>query len=200
MKDIISNFLDAELHTKINTIVATICIIIALILGVRLAISVSGYNEKTHSYDSQISDLERDYANLSEYEGTVEQVKIKLYSASETGNKVCDLQNSYGNTKDFASVATQLDAYLSSDSSNYRTPWFYDENHAGKWTFHTNYQIGNTVIPCLWTYDVAGVMYEYVVGNYNADTNMFSNLEKHMTTQGTEYMNKVNVAPSRVSK
>lgn len=168
--------------------------------------SYSNNKDRIHVLTSQINGL------VAEDDQSVEDIQETLYSASNVGTEVAQLQNKYmtlDSSEDAKLNAIEIESYLDEKDASKRVPWYrgsfkLDENGnqifiKPEWTFETTYHFSGKTTPALWICrDVnSSNILAYCIGTYNADTSKFENVEFVMTSIGSEYVAVTNTpAPS----
>lgn len=163
--------------------------------------SYSNNKDQIHALTSQINGL------VSEDDLSTEDIQETLYSASNVGTKVAQLQNKYmslDSSDDNKLNAIEIESYLSEKDTSKRVPWYrgsfkLDENGnqifiKPEWTFETTYHFSGKTTPALWICrDVnSSNILAYCIGTYNANTSKFENVEFAMTSIGSDYVGVTN--------
>lgn len=159
--------------------------------------SYSNNKDQIHALTSQINGL------VSEDDLSAEDIQETLYSASNVGTKVAQLQNKYmslDSSDDNKLNAIEIESYLSEKDTSKRVPWYrgsFKLDEKGnqifikpEWTFETTYHFSGKTTPALWICrDVnSSNILAYCIGTYNANTSKFENVEFAMTSIGSDYV------------
>lgn len=180
-----------------------------LICGAILAVTfasampvIFGENAFESSYaanEKKISTLTEQVSQLEKTDGTDAATMNKdMYSASEAGRAVADLQSKYQtiNAETTPDLITQnsdsLSQYFTDDAQNARTPWFTVSKGDGKavWEFETTYSFKDKKVPVIWLCHLNGTdnVLAYATATYDAKTNKFSDVQTHTTGVGSAYV------------
>lgn len=201
------NQADENKKDKFLLLGALVIALIGLAVFVGRSFSVSKFEEgyssnkdRIHALTSQINGL------VSEDDLSTEDIQETLYSASNVGTKVAELQNKYmsldssNGSEDTKLNAIEIESYLGEKDTSKRVPWYrgsfkLDENGnqifiKPEWTFETTYHFSGKTTPALWICrDVnSSNILAYCIGTYNANTSKFENVEFAMTSIGSDYV------------
>lgn len=180
------------------------CVVGAAVFAV-LAYDGKGKTEnRLAELDAEMVQLEMDRDNVDVQIQTAEDAKVVLNSAATAGGRVAQLQNTYNRSmgnldagsidedayfEKIEAVASDLDAFFEEDS-NARTPWYYGtyKESYPEWTFLTNYDFDGNIIPVIWVcHGSGGGLLAYTTAIYDADTEIFTSVETHVTYVGARY-------------
>ena len=158
------------------------------------------------SFDSQYADNQKSIAQLQEQIKDLENqtsadassINKGLYSASEAGRAVAELQTKYQSIDatvtpdDITANAKALSKYFNDESQNGRQPWFTVSKGDAKavWEFESIYSFQNETIPVIWLCHIDGSneLVAYATANYNAESNTFSDVTYKTTRLGANYV------------
>lgn len=160
----------------------------------------------TSSFDSQYADNQKSITQLQEQIKDLENqtsadassINKGLYSASEAGRAVAELQTKYQSIDatvtpdDITANAKALSKYFNDKSQNGRQPWFTVSKGDAKavWEFESTYSFQNETIPVIWLCHIDGSneLVAYATANYNAESNTFSDVTYKTTRLGANYV------------
>lgn len=158
------------------------------------------------SFDSQYADNQKSITQLQEQIKDLENqtsadassINKGLYSASEAGRAVAELQTKYQSIDatvtpdDITANAKALSKYFNDESQNGRQPWFTVSKGDAKavWEFESTYSFQNETIPVIWLCHIDGSdeLVAYATANYNAESNTFSDVAYKTTRLGANYV------------
>lgn len=158
------------------------------------------------SFDSQYADNQKSITQLQEQIKDLENqtsadassINKGLYSASEAGRAVAELQTKYQSIDatvtpdDITANAQALSEYFDDDSQSGRQPWFTVSKGDAKavWEFESTYSFQNETIPVIWLCHIDGSdeLVAYATANYNAESNTFSDVVYETTSLGANYV------------
>lgn len=158
------------------------------------------------SFDSQYADNQKSITQLQEQIKDLENqtsadassINKGLYSASEAGRAVAELQTKYQlidatvTPDDITANANALSKYFDDESQNGRQPWFTVSKGDAKavWEFESTYSFQNETIPVIWLCHIDGSdeLVAYATANYNAESNTFSDVAYETTRLGANYV------------
>lgn len=158
------------------------------------------------SFDSQYADNQKSITQLQEQIKDLENqtsadassINKSLYSASEAGRAVAELQTKYQSIDatvtpdDITANAKALSKYFDDKSQNGRQPWFTVSKGDAKavWEFESTYSFQNETIPVIWLCHIDGSneLVAYATANYNAESNTFSDVTYKTTRLGANYV------------
>lgn len=158
------------------------------------------------SFDSQYADNQKSITQLQEQIKDLENqtsadassINKGLYSASEAGRAVAELQTKYQSIDatvtpdDITANAKALSKYFNDKSQNGRQPWFTVSKGDAKavWEFESTYSFQNETIPVIWLCHIDGSneLVAYATANYNAESNTFSDVTYKTTRLGANYV------------
>lgn len=158
------------------------------------------------SFDSQYADNQKSITQLQEQIKELENqtsadassINKGLYSASEAGRAVAELQTKYQSIDatvtpdDITANAKALSKYFNDESQNGRQPWFTVSKGDAKavWEFESIYSFRNETIPVIWLCHIDGSneLVAYATANYNAESNTFSDVIYKTTRLGANYV------------
>lgn len=176
-------------------------IVVAAILMVVNGFKANKINAENEKLEADIVDLQAQLEGVSKKasETDAKQVKENVYSAQETGNRICEIQNELSNVSfemapngEFVDEAkmnellAELRKYIpnSSDTSaKAREIWCYGH----KWYFNSNYAMSLDTYPVVFTcYQESDVKKEkllaYAIAYYNVDSDTFSPVKLYNTS------------------
>lgn len=154
------------------------------------------------SFDSQYADNQKSITQLQEQIKDLENqtsadassIDKGLYSASEAGRAVAELQTKYQSIDatvtpdDITANAKALSKYFNDKSQNGRQPWFTVSKGDAKavWEFESTYSFQNETIPVIWLCHIDGSneLVAYATANYDAESNTFSDVTYKTTRLG----------------
>lgn len=158
------------------------------------------------SFDSQYADNQKSITQLQEQIKELENqtsadassINKGLYSASEAGRAVAELQTKYQSIDatvtpdDITANAKALSKYFDDKSQSGRQPWFTVSKGDAKavWEFESTYSFQNETIPVIWLCHIDGSneLVAYATANYNAESNTFSDVTYKTTRLGANYV------------
>lgn len=158
------------------------------------------------SFDSQYAANQKSITQLQEQIKGLENqtsadassINKGLYSASEAGRAVAELQTKYQSIDatvtpdDITANAQALSKYFNDESQNGRQPWFTVSKGDAKavWEFESTYSFQNDKIPVIWLCHIDGSdeLVAYATANYNAESNTFSDVTYKTTRLGANYV------------
>lgn len=158
------------------------------------------------SFDSQYADNQKSITQLQEQIKDLENqtsadassINKGLYSASEAGRAVAELQTKYQSIDatvtpdDITANAKALSKYFNDKSQNGRQPWFTVSKGDAKavWEFESTYSFQNETIPVIWLCHIDGSneLVAYATANYDAESNTFSDVTYKTTRLGANYV------------
>jgi hypothetical protein len=158
------------------------------------------------SFDSQYADNQKSITQLQEQIKDLENqtsadassINKGLYSASEAGRAVAELQTKYQSIDatvtpdDITANAKALSKYFNDKSQNGRQPWFTVSKGDVKavWEFESTYSFQNETIPVIWLCHIDGSdeLVAYATANYDAESNTFSDVTYKTTRLGANYV------------
>lgn len=158
------------------------------------------------SFDAQYADNQKSITQLQEQIKDLENqtsadassINKGLYSASEAGRAVAELQTKYQSIDatvtpdDITANAKALSKYFNDKSQNGRQPWFTVSKGDAKavWEFESTYSFQNETIPVIWLCHIDGSneLVAYATANYNAESNTFSDVTYKTTRLGANYV------------
>lgn len=158
------------------------------------------------SFDAQYADNQKSITQLQEQIKELENqtsadassINKGLYSASEAGRAVAELQTKYQSIDatvtpdDITANAKALSKYFDDESQNGRQPWFTVSKGDAKavWEFESTYSFQNDTIPVIWLCHIDGSneLVAYATANYNAESNTFSDVTYKTTRLGANYV------------
>lgn len=127
-----------------------------------------------------------------------EEVQQKMYTAADYGKQIAEAQTKCmhlktGDDVDIMALKDEkikimepVTSYVDANSDGRDTWFLYNIPDKYEWTFNSTYQYADSKIPVLWTlYDPDdGVLCAYVTGTFDAELEMFTGLEVHITRLG----------------
>lgn len=158
------------------------------------------------SFDAQYADNQKSITQLQEQIKDLENqtsadassINKGLYSASEAGRAVAELQTKYQSIDatvtpdDITANAKALSKYFNDESQNGRQPWFTVSKGDAKavWEFESTYSFQNKTIPVIWLCHIDGSneLVAYATANYDAESNTFSDVTYKTTRLGANYV------------
>lgn len=158
------------------------------------------------SFDSQYAANQKSITQLQEQIKGLENqtsadassINKGLYSASEAGRAVAELQTKYQSIDatvtpdDITANAQALSKYFDDKSQSGRQPWFTVSKGDAKavWEFESTYSFKNDKIPVIWLCHIDGSdeLVAYATANYNAESNTFSDVVYKTTRLGANYV------------
>lgn len=158
------------------------------------------------SFDAQYADNQKSITQLQEQIKDLENqtsadassINKGLYSASEAGRAVAELQTKYQSIDatvtpdDITANAQALSKYFNDKSQNGRQPWFTVSKGDAKavWEFESTYSFQNEMIPVIWLCHIDGSneLVAYATANYDAKSNTFSDVTYKTTRLGANYV------------
>lgn len=158
------------------------------------------------SFDSQYAANQKSITQLQEQIKDLENqtsadassINKGLYSASEAGRAVAELQTKYQSIDatvtpdDITANAQALSKYFDDESQNGRQPWFTVSKGDAKavWEFESTYSFQNDKIPVIWLCHIDGSdeLVAYATANYDAKSNTFSDAVYKTTRLGANYV------------
>lgn len=158
------------------------------------------------SFDAQYADNQKSITQLQEQIKGLENqtsadassINKGLYSASEAGRAVAELQTKYQSIDatvtpdDITANAQALSKYFDDKSQSGRQPWFTVSKGDAKavWEFESTYSFQNETIPVIWLCHIDGSneLVAYATANYNAESNTFSDVIYKTTRLGANYV------------
>lgn len=158
------------------------------------------------SFDSQYADNQKSITQLQEQIKELENqtsadassINKGLYSASEAGRAVAELQTKYQSIDatvtpdDITANAQALSTYFDDKSQSGRQPWFTVSKGDAKavWEFESTYSFQNETIPVIWLCHIDGSneLVAYATANYNVESNTFSDVTYKTTRLGANYV------------
>lgn len=158
------------------------------------------------SFDAQYADNQKSITQLQEQIKDLENqtsadassINKGLYSASEAGRAVAELQTKYQSIDatvtpdDITANAKALSKYFNDKSQNGRQPWFTVSKGDAKavWEFESTYSFQNETIPVIWLCHIDGSneLVAYATANYDAESNTFSDVTYKTTRLGANYV------------
>lgn len=158
------------------------------------------------SFDSQYAANQKSITQLQEQIKGLENqtsadassINKGLYSASEAGRAVAELQTKYQSIDatvtpdDITANAQALSKYFDDKSQSGRQPWFTVSKGDAKavWEFESTYSFQNETIPVIWLCHIDGSneLVAYATANYNAESNTFSDVTYKTTRLGANYV------------
>lgn len=177
-------FLESEKQYRVWLgVLVVFCVLFLCVFGFMCMSDVNHYTKETKTLNEQVQSLSQELAkerNEMQFDDAqkVETIEKATYSAAKSGADVANLQNEYRDADDVSIIAENLDFYL--DDRSFRVPWF----DGGVWKFETTFETNESVFSVLWTCWDDDELCAYVTGNYNAQENVFTDMEKHMTVYG----------------
>lgn len=158
------------------------------------------------SFDSQYAANQKSITQLQEQIKGLENqtsadassINKGLYSASEAGRAVAELQTKYQSIDatvtpdDITANAQALSKYFNDESQSGRQPWFTVSKGDAKavWEFESTYSFQNDKIPVIWLCHIDGSdeLVAYATANYDAKSNTFSDVVYKTTRLGANYV------------
>ena len=158
------------------------------------------------SFDAQYADNQKSITQLQEQIKDLENqtsadassINKGLYSASEAGRAVAELQTKYQSIDatvtpdDITANAQALSKYFDDKSQSGRQPWFTVSKGDAKavWEFESTYSFQNETIPVIWLCHIDGSneLVAYATANYDAESNTFSDVIYKTTRLGANYV------------
>lgn len=158
------------------------------------------------SFDSQYAANQKSITQLQEQIKGLENqtsadassINKGLYSASEAGRAVAELQTKYQSIDatvtpdDITANAQALSKYFNDESQSGRQPWFTVSKGDAKavWEFESTYSFQNDKIPVIWLCHIDGSdeLVAYATANYDAKSNTFSDVVYKTTRFGANYV------------
>lgn len=158
------------------------------------------------SFDSQYAANQKSITQLQEQIKGLENqtsadassINKGLYSASEAGRAVAELQTKYQSIDatvtpdDITANAQALSKYFDDKSQSGRQPWFTVSKGDAKavWEFESTYSFKNDKIPVIWLCHIDGSdeLVAYATANYDAKSNTFSDVVYKTTRLGANYV------------
>lgn len=158
------------------------------------------------SFDSQYAANQKSITQLQEQIKGLENqtsadassINKGLYSASEAGRAVAELQTKYQSIDatvtpdDITANAQALSKYFNDESQSGRQPWFTVSKGDAKavWEFESTYSFQNDKIPVIWLCHIDGSdeLVAYATANYDAKFNTFSDVVYKTTRLGANYV------------
>lgn len=158
------------------------------------------------SFDSQYAANQKSITQLQEQIKGLENqtsadassINKGLYSASEAGRAVAELQTKYQSIDatvtpdDITANAQALSKYFNDESQSGRQPWFTVSKGDAKavWEFESTYSFKNDKIPVIWLCHIDGSdeLVAYATANYDAKSNTFSDVVYKTTRLGANYV------------
>lgn len=174
---------------------------------------VASYEKEVEQKTEQIGKLQASYKqydkDLSELSDTA---RVKLYTCSDKGSAVANLQNSYqdiyGGSSDERWLTTKncIAVYFSDDEPDASMVWYYSDNISSDaierrvkytWNFHTLYAFSAKTVDVVWTcvatdYNAvdtvhSGDLLAYVTAVYDVDSGVFHDVTVTHTSKGARY-------------
>lgn len=158
------------------------------------------------SFDSQYAANQKSITQLQEQIKGLENqtsadassINKGLYSASEAGRAVAELQTKYQSIDatvtpdDITANAQALSKYFDDKSQSGRQPWFTVSKGDAKavWEFESTYSFQNETIPVIWLCHIDGSdeLVAYATANYDAKSDKFSDVVYKTTRLGANYV------------
>ena len=196
---------------KLNMIIGLSGISLFFILGGIVYIGKSDYDASVNNLKTEISKLEGDLSKLESDDSnmTTEMVTQSIYSAKELGDKVTNLQNTWGEP------LTQTDKELFDKNENqsvqslnttrveqlrelfvnadiYGSKQWYPgvkgtKSYKGVWKFLTTTSFTSSKQEVIWeNVSDEGELFAYVTADYDASSNKFENVNVNITKIGTD--------------
>lgn len=121
-----------------------------------------------------------------------------LFSASDAGRKVAELQSKYedldptANRDGVKANAEDLSKYFTDDAQLGRTPWFMVSKGDAKavWKFESTYSTSESQTPVIWTCRTDGgdALIAFATAVFDAKANKFHDVELYQTTNAADYI------------
>ena len=201
---------------KLNLFLGLGGVSLALILGGITYMGKPNYDTSVNNLKTEISKLEGDLAKLEAEDSsiTTETITQSLYSAKDLGNKVTELQNTWGEAltqrdkDEFAKAGVQSkdalditrferlsEMFINNDPSG-RKQWFPKAEGTkaakGKWKFLTTTTFTTAKQEVIWeNVSDEGELFAYVTAEFDATENKFGNVKVNITKTGTEAIKTV---------
>lgn len=185
----------------VDLIFMGICIFILLIICILIGLHLSKnakFVSTTKNYERSIAVWKMKSTSITTRDQhTVDEIEQKLYSVSDLGNKIADLQNAYQDV-DLMSpsgiaqtqeIANQLRTCIADETKS--VPWYQSNVLENKcaWKFESTYQFSALKLPILFTCKTKDdELLAYATGMYDALTDQISDLEYHTTKIGSTYI------------
>lgn len=181
--------------------------LLVVLVIVSFVVSYNTAQAKLSEKAAAIADLQQQIANVEKAsEATsadLENAEETIHSAKVVGEEVAGIQNDYTRLAqtdisneaqqkmvyaDMDALAERMDTYFGKDT-DFRTVWYAGDTSVvenARWEFLSNYDFAGTTVPVIWRCsDSAGVVYAYVTAVYNAETNLFEQAVKSITSAGS---------------
>ncbi|MDO4595516.1 MAG: hypothetical protein Q4B30_00855 [Coriobacteriaceae bacterium] len=164
-----------------------------------ISMGASGFESQTAANEKAISTLQDDIKLLEGRKAESAADKNKdLYSASDAGRKVAELQMKYqdldpvANPEGVKDNAKTLAGYFGDKDQLGRTPWFTITKGDAKvdWQFKSTYSAFESVVPVIWVCYPQGdaeSLLGYVTASFHANDGKFHDVQRHLTTKSLSY-------------
>lgn len=173
----------------------------AVMLGflVPTMLGASSFDAQYAANQKSITQLQEQIKDLeNQTSADASSINKGLYSASEAGRAVAELQTKYQSIDatvtpdDITANAKALSKYFNDKSQNGRQPWFTVSKGDAKavWEFESTYSFQNETIPVIWLCHIDGSneLVAYATANYDAESNTFSDVVYKTTRLGANYV------------
>jgi len=177
----------SKILTKENVpfIFGTICTIAGLLFGISAVDKyIDSKPQSTTATEPTETTLPVPTETLSESE--VEVVQLEVSSAAEAGQAVADLQNQLvrAELEEIPGIFDQMNPYFDEQQG------VWSDVPNATFVFNTTYDFTDGIVAVSWTAtDDTGNEVVYVFADYNANTQMFSNVEKYRTSYAFNLLN-----------
>lgn len=201
---------------KLNLFLGLGGVSLALILGGITYMGKSNYDTSVSNLKSEISKLEGDLSKLESDESniTTETVTQTLYSAKDLGNKVTELQNTWGEALtqsdkdeyakngvqsngglDVTRIERLREMFVNADTAGSKQ-WYPKAQGTkaskGSWKFLTTTSFTTIKQEVIWeNVSDEGELFAYVTADFDASQNKFENVKVNITKTGTEAIKTV---------
>ena len=201
---------------NLNLILGLGGISLALILGGITYIGESNYSSSVSDLKTEISKLEGDLSKLETDQSNItpETITQNLYSAKDLGNKVTELQNTWGEAltqsdrDEYAKNGVQSKGVLDTTRIERLNELFVDGDTLGSkqwypkaegtkaskgvWKFLTTTSFTTAKQEVIWeNVSDDGELFAYVTADFDATQNKFENVKVNITKTGTEAIKTV---------
>lgn len=187
--------------------IGLIAVTAVLVLGSAGFIGVKhqSYSKTMKQKEAQLAALKGDYEEAKKNAETsvlTEEAADKLVNSAKTaGEAVAKLENTYMSifgqnlseekkTAELGEISKQMDTYFG-ENTPLRTAWYtWDTTrlYNANWSFRSNFNFEGQTMRVIWECNSADALLAYVIADYDAETNTFSNYAKHITKVGNAYV------------
>lgn len=194
----------------VQWVAIVVCILCVAVIVGSIVSMMNAQTEYTSFYETNMSEISRLNAELTNYENaevqTPEQLEASVVSAYENGARVAYLQNTYFDI----SVATQLDAwrenmtalavYFDENTTRGQEPWFSPDMRANytklTWQFVSDVTSAAESFPVVWLCrNENDRLVAFALGQYHADIDKFSDITVTITSFGADnYMETIDLS------